>query len=151
VAVLFLDTSALVRRYDPAEPGATDVRRLCQRSAGHTLLISRLACVETASAFNRNLRQGQFDVRLRDRYWRLFQQHLRGEYRVMLPDHEVYQQAQRLLFSHPLRACDAVQLAGALGGKQLLGSLATDFRFCTADRVQAQAGRDEGLTVELIA
>lgn len=40
---------------------------------------------------------------------------------------------------------------GAIPAAHLLGNLALDFRFCTADRVQAAAAASEGLVVEFIA
>ena len=149
-AALFLATSAIVRRYHETEPGAARVRALCRSSRGNRLIILRLASVEVASAFNRQLREGRISQAYRDRNWRLFQRHLRDQYHVVAVDEQVYQRAEQLLFSHPLRAYDALQLAAALIVVGLFGS-SMQFRFCSADRTQAQAARAEGLDVELIA
>ena len=151
MAVLFFDTSALVRRYDPAEPGAQRVRSMCRRPAGHTLVIARLTTVEVASALARQLRQGRTDSRQQTLRWRLFGRHLRYQYRIVPLDDRDYRTAERLLFAHPLRAYDALQLACALRSLQLLAGVAADLRFCTADRVQARAASGEGLAVEFIA
>jgi len=75
VPAIFFDTSALVKRYDPAEPGADRVRDLCQRAQGWTLLIARITPVEVASALNRKLREGRLDAAWRDQLWRLFRGH----------------------------------------------------------------------------
>jgi predicted nucleic acid-binding protein len=151
VAVVFFDTSALVRRYISSEPGANRVRNLCRRTSGHILMLSRLTAVELASAINRRLREGAITAARRDQLWRLFATHLRRQYRVVVPDEGTYRAAERLLRSYPLRAYDAMQVAGALHLADLFTGVAPDFRFCTADRGQADAARGEGLAVEFIA
>jgi predicted nucleic acid-binding protein len=150
VAVLFLDTSALVRRYDPAEPGAARVRALCRRSSGHTLLIGDITTVEIASALARKQREGSLTQAQVRRLWRAFRLHHREEYQVVALNGEVLRQAERLLFAHPLRAYDALQLATALRARTLLSRITPDFRFCTADQRQATTAAVEGLVVELI-
>ncbi len=149
-AVLFVDTSAAVRRYDRTEPGAARVRSLCRRPAGNRLVLARLTPVEMASALNRKVRERVITQAQRDRIWRLFAKHRRDQYHEMALDEQVYRRAEQLLVTHPLRAYDALQVAAALVAARLLGDLAP-FRFCTADRMQAQAARAEGLDVELIA
>jgi predicted nucleic acid-binding protein len=151
VAAIYFDTSALIRRYDRAEPGARQVRDLCRASHRHTLLISRLTVVEVASALNRKVREGVASPVRRDQAWRLFHSHLRDQYRLLDLHEPTYQLAERLLFAHPLRAYDAVQLATALRAAQLVRNLTADYRFCTADRAQAAAATGEGLSVELIS
>jgi uncharacterized protein len=113
-------------------------------------LIVRITAVEISSALNRKLREAQLAQRQRDLFWRTFRRHLHDQYRLIPLDEQLFERAERLLFSHSLRAYDTVQLAGALQSVESLGGLAPDFRFCTADRVQAQAATREGLTVELI-
>lgn len=54
----YLDTSALVKRYDPEEPGAEEVRALFTRV--RAVLTSSLAMVEAISAFRIKERQGVF-------------------------------------------------------------------------------------------
>jgi predicted nucleic acid-binding protein len=149
VASLFLDTSALVRRYDRTEPGALTVRTLCRHTSGHSLLMARIAVVEVAAAFNRKVREGRFGLQQRDQVWRLFRMHWRGQYQVIVLNEQIYGRAERLLRLHPLRAYDAIQLATALSAQQLLRTVSPDFRFCTADRRLAQAARAE-LAVALI-
>ena len=151
MAVLFIDTSALVRRYDAGEPGAQRVRQLCQRSTGHAPLIAQLTRVEIASALNRKVRQGQLSPIQRDQRSALFRRHARQQYRVVTLGEPIYRETERLLAVHPLRAYDAVQLASALQGLSLLAGLSPDYRFCTADQDQAVAAVQEGLTVELIS
>lgn len=150
MAVLFFDTSALVRRYDALEPGAETVRALCRRSSRHILLIARVTAIETASALNRKSREGRLDRRDVERLWRLFRAHWQTQYQVIALEESIYRTAEQLLFAHSLRAYDALQLATALRAARLLGELAPDYRFCTADGAQADAARREGLSVEFI-
>lgn len=149
MAVIYFDTSALMRRYDRAEPGSARVRTLCRRPTEHLLAVSRLTAVEMASAISRKLRQGLINEAERRRWWRLFRRHWRRQYRVILLDEQAYTLAERLPFRHPLRTYDAVQLATALCVRDLFATTG-EFRFCTADRPQADAARTEGLAVELI-
>ena len=65
-------------------------------------------------------------------------------------DEPAWRRAEQLLFAHRLRTYDAVQLACALDVSAALTPLGADFRFCTADRAQAQAAEREGLAIELI-
>jgi hypothetical protein len=95
MAVLFFDTSALVRRYDRTEPGSESVRKLCQRAGQHTLLITRITPIEVASALNRKLREGALSPEALDRRWRLFRLHRRDQYRVIAPDEPAYTNSVR--------------------------------------------------------
>jgi predicted nucleic acid-binding protein len=151
VAALFFDTSALVKRYDELESGADRLRALCRRSGGHLLLISTITPVEMASALGRKARDGAITQSRRNRGWQLFRSHRRDQYRLVALDEEVLVQAQQLLFRHPLRAYDALQIAGALSAARWLAEVMPEFRFCTADRTQATAAERAGLIVELIA
>jgi predicted nucleic acid-binding protein len=151
MAVLFFDTSALVRRYDQREPGSESIRDLCDVNSGHTLIVSRIIQVEVASALNRKLREGVLSKEALQRMWDLFQAHRLDQYQVLSLDETTLLAAERLLFAHQLRGVDAVHLASALGVAALLGDVVHDFRFCTADRAQAAAARRENLTVDLIA
>ena len=150
MAAIFLDTSAIVRRYDPTEPGAALVRALCSRAAGHTLWLASLTSVEVASALNRKVRDGSLSVYERNGKWRLFRFHWRHQYTIHDLDAGTYRSAERLLFQYPLRAFDAVHVAAALVVRRRFGSRAVDFCFCTADERQRRAAEAEGLTVEFI-
>jgi predicted nucleic acid-binding protein len=148
MAVIFLDTSALVRRYDRAEAGASRVRAACAPSQGNTLLVARLASVETASAFARKVRQGAFSAADQRRLWRLFRAHWRDQYQVVALTDHVHSRAEQLLFRYPLRAYDALHLGCALTVVAQLSSSAPEF--WTGDRQQAQAAGREGLAVQLV-
>jgi predicted nucleic acid-binding protein len=151
MALCFFDASALVRRYDPTEPGAATVRDMCRPASGNTLLLSRMTSAEVASALDWKVRERAITAAQRDRFWRQFRAHARLQYRVSTPDDETFRRAERLLFRHVLRTSDAIQLAAALQAERLLASVTDDFRFCTADERQRRAAEAERLTVEFIA
>jgi predicted nucleic acid-binding protein len=123
----------------------------CRRASGHDVMIARITFVEVTAALNRNVRERRFSTVQRDQAWRLFRTHCRKQYAVTAPDIATLRRAERLLFRYTLRAYDAIQMASALQARPVALSLTSDFRFGTADRAQANAARNEGLTVELIS
>lgn len=148
MAAIFLDTSALVRRYDRSESGASRVRAICAPARGHTLLLARVASVEAASALARKVRDGTMPAADRDRLWRLFRTHWRDQYRIVAVTEDAYSHAERLLFHSPVRAFDAIHVGCALAVTAQFPRIGLEF--WTADKQQAQAARVEGLTVELV-
>jgi uncharacterized protein len=149
MAAIFLDTSALVRRYDRSEPGVARVRAICAPARGHTLLLARIASVEVASALAGKVRVGALAEADRDRLWRLFRAHWRDQYQVVAMTEDAYAQAERVLFRSPLRTLDALHVGCALVVAARLPRLGLEF--WTADEQQARAARAQGLGVELVA
>jgi len=148
MAAIFFDASALVRRYDRTEPGASFVHAACAPSRGHTLMVARIVTVEVTSAFGRKAREGHVNPGQRDRLWRAFNGHLQYQYRVIDVTDEIYSVAERLVFAHPLRASDAVHLGCALASAREVPE--STLQFWTAERRQADAAAAEGLTVQLV-
>jgi predicted nucleic acid-binding protein len=148
MATVFLDSSALFRRYARSEPGAAAVRSICSPSRGATLLVARIATIEIASALSRQTREGRLSSSDGARYWRLFRNHQHRQYQLIQLTDDVFADAERLVFTHPLRAYDAVHLACALAAAAQLPSAGLEF--WTGDRRQAQAATAEGLAVRLV-
>jgi len=148
MAAVFLDTSALVRRYDRMEPGSSRVRAICARAQGNTLLLARIASVEVASAFARKVRDRTIRAADRTRLWRLFRTHWRDQYRVVSLTEDAYVHAERLLLRSPIRTLDALHIGCALVVASRLPGV--QIEFWTADKKQAEAARSQRLTVELI-
>src|SRR5713226_10026877 len=98
MAALYLDSSALVRRYDDTEPGARRDEALCAPAAGNVLLISGLASVEVASALNRKNRLREINQQQREVIWGLFRLHQREEYRSLPVDTPTLETAELLTF-----------------------------------------------------
>ncbi len=141
---LYLDTSALVKRYDPLEPNASRIIELCNEP-GHALYTSGLTGPEVASALRRKARQGKLSAEGVTRAWAAFQAHASGEYRLLAVNDEILRDAERLILHHTLRAFDAVHIASARAVQAVL-PLAT-LTFMTADASQAQAAHAVGLHV----
>jgi predicted nucleic acid-binding protein len=112
------------------------------------LLLAHVARVEVASAFARKARDGTITRVERTRLWRLFRAHWRDQYQVLAITEDTHAQAERLLFSYPLRSLDALHIACALVVTARLPEI--EMEFWTADNQQARAARTEGLTVELV-
>jgi uncharacterized protein len=148
MAVIFLDTSALVRRYDRIEPGSSRVRAICAPAQGNTLLLARIASVEVASAFARRVRDRAIRAADRTRLWRLFRTHWRDQYRVVSLTEDAYVHAERLLFRSPIRTLDALHVGCALVVTARLPGV--QIEFWTADKQQADAARSKQLSIELV-
>lgn len=141
MALYYLDTSALVKLYI-RESGT---ERLLQLAANpnHKLAILALAQVELHSAVRRRQRAGDIPDLMADRLLRDFAHHLESKFLRQTINDSVLEIALRLIGFHPLRAYDAVQLAGCLIFKASAGVEAPVF--VTADHDQLQAAEAEGL------
>lgn len=148
MASVFLDTSAVVRRYARSEPGAAQVRAICDPSNGNTIFVVRITSVEVASAFGRRARESELTGTDLIRMWRTFRGHWRRQYQVVPLRQDVCKRAEQLLFIHALRAYDAIQVGCALTITDLYPAL--QLEFWTADRRQAQVAAAEGLRVQLV-
>ncbi len=150
----YLDTSVVVKLY-VNEPGSEWLRERLRfspsglMSLDRLLLSSALLRVEAWSAFTRRMRDGTVGVAEYRDLIRLFDEHCRGMYRLVILDERIIEQACRLIESHPLRGYDAVHLSTALyvnqrlaeGGKPGLIFLSSD------DRLN-DAAIAEGLSVD---
>jgi uncharacterized protein len=138
--MLFLDASALVKRYVREEHTAT-VRRLM--TAG-PIAISRLSDVEVPSALARLLRKRRLTPRAADRALRAFTADL-GAWHIVEITPEVTALARGQLLRHDLRAGDAIQLASAIWLRQGLEVK----RLLAFDTRVAAAALAEGFATEL--
>lgn len=152
MALFYLDTSALVKYYVP-EPGTNWVQRQIddQLESGdwaNSFAISQLTFVEVAAAVERRHRAGELDDLQRQAILARFAWDYRERFRVLAVEERVINQAAALVFRHPLRAYDAVQLASAL----ILAEIIQRYGwpppvFVSADGRLCEAARGEGLEV----
>jgi uncharacterized protein len=147
--LVYLDTSALVKRYDLREPNAETIVTLCDPRAGNTLFTSSLTGPEVASALRRKEREGRMSAPDVQRVWAVFQAHASLEYTLLAVSTPVLQEAERLILSHKLRAFDAVHLASALAVRALLPE-SIALQFVTADNDQAAVAKGVGLRVRRV-
>jgi uncharacterized protein len=113
VAVYFLDTSAVVKRY-VLEPGTAWVQALTDPAAGNLHCIARITRPETVAAVTRRERGGHIAppdaaIALRD-----FDQDFDQQYLIINMSDALIDHAAVLARTDALRGYDAVQLAAAL-------------------------------------
>ncbi|WP_018467044.1 type II toxin-antitoxin system VapC family toxin [Calidithermus timidus] len=144
----YVDTSALVKRYDPNEKGAAKVIALLSSPA--TVLTSTLTPIEVVSAFRIKERNGVFTAGEVQLALMAFEGHVSLEYKLVAPQPGTYLEAKRLLLSYALRAYDAMHLATALTIVQAAGIQPGQLEFWTADQAQAAAAAAEGFGVVLV-
>ena len=138
----YLDTSALVKLY-VREPGTGWMIGLANPSNGHTLAILGLARVEFRAAVRQRERIGDVTHAVAQELLNAMERHLHEVYLVQPVTEAVIEEAARLLDRHPLRAYDAMQLAGCLS---LQARLPEALAFVCADRRLSEAAEREGVT-----
>jgi predicted nucleic acid-binding protein len=145
----FFDSSALLKRY-VTEAGSNWVRELANPAAGHILIVSRITFVEISSALARLQREGTFSTQDIETAIHAFQAHWETQYQVVEIDNAVTQLASRLLFRHPLRAYDSVQLASSLKLWSVFSRQTppAPYTFVCADIRLLAAAKAEGLTAD---
>ena len=137
---LFLDTSALVKKYIIGEPGADRLATLLTEAS--VVIVSPVTWIETHHAFYRLKREGLLDApglktvlkNVREDY---------GFFHITAFNNVLEEKAVKVLAGVPLRSQDAIQLAAAMITGQNL--------FCTADIRLYQAAKEYLKKVELIA
>lgn len=152
MSVLFMDTSALMKRY-LAEKGDVWVRTQCHANADHTIVISRATSVEAVATLCRKAREINPAHRItldeRDQQIKIFRQDLRLEYSIVEVTPMLYKRAGDLCRTRQLRACDAIQLACALKAHKKLAAISrTPFVFVSADDKLLDIARAKGFAVE---
>jgi hypothetical protein len=144
----YLDTSALSKRY-VQERGSDWIQVLTAPEANHVVLTARITMVELYSALARRRREGTVPAEMCDIAARAFTSHSTSEYEFVELDAGVIDLARDLLWRHPLRAYDAVQLASALIAKRALEAAALPpLVFISADTRLNTAAEDEELAVD---
>lgn len=149
--IVYLDTSAIARRYIVSESGSERARGLCSPESGNSLVTCDIARVELGSALARRRREGILDVRAVRLIWALFAEHCRHEYRLLAVDRALLSEARRWTATHPVRALDAVHLAAARRAREAGEPGGAPFMFVTGDQRQEAAARERGWATELLA
>jgi uncharacterized protein len=113
VAVYFLDTSTVVKRY-VQEIGTAWVQALSAPTAGHSLSLVRITQAELVAAVTRKERGGQIASADAATALADFQYDFAHQYFVVEVSAALVARAATLARTHALRGYDAVQLAAAL-------------------------------------
>ena len=139
--VLYLDTSALLKRY-VAEPESEDVRaKLDEAVVIATAVITR---TEVAAALSRAQRDGRMGAGEARRAEREFLEDW-GDFGKVPVTEKLASEAAELAWRQGLRTYDAVQLAAALRCQQAFAPLGKETVFACFDRRLREAAEAENL------
>jgi uncharacterized protein len=144
VALYYLETSALVKLY-VFEPGTDRLVAIATSTAGHRFAILALAQVEFRSAIRRQERGGEISRSEADLLIESFREHTEARFVVQPFTDSLLDVALALIDGYPLRAFDAMQLAGYLTLRSVSG--AEEPIFVCADRALLAAAQHEGCHV----
>jgi predicted nucleic acid-binding protein len=148
MSTLYLDTSALVKRY-LTELGSHWIRALLNELPMPTVLTSHLTAVEGACTFARRRREGLLAMDEHRQTLVAFDYDLQYQYDVIAVEQEVIDAAGHMANDHPLRAYDAVQLASAwLANQKLMVAERAPLTFVCADDRLIQIAQAVGLLTE---
>ena len=139
--LLYVDTSALFKRYVEEDESEAVLARMEEASTVGTVLITR---VEVAAALARAVR----DQRMADDEAREAEREFLGDWddfaRIGVTD-ALAAQAGRLAWQHDLRGYDAAQLAAALAWRDTTEDTDDEFVFACFDNELRGAAAAEGL------
>ena len=148
MAIYFLDSSALVKRYI-RETGSNWVCTLFDPSLGNQVFIAAIAGVEIVSAITRRAKNGSLNVTDAIAIRNQFKQDFQTEYQIIEISEKIINSAMDLSESYALRGYDAVQLAS---GRELnilcITNGLTGVNFVSADNNLNSAASAEELIVE---
>src|SRR5438270_4566760 len=148
MAMYFLDSSAVVKRYFP-EQGHRWIDALCNAAQGHEIYMAQPAIVEVVAALCRREREGSITLAERDALITLFREDSKESYNIWPVTTDLYTSAGDLCRSHRLRAYDAVQLACTLALREYSSdNQAPEPIFVCADVGLLDIAGAEGLHVE---
>lgn len=141
MASVYLDTSALLKLYIE-EDGADRVTRVMEDAEDGQVVILDLTKVEARSAVRRREREGDIAAGDADRVLRQIEDDASSNFLVQPSTSAVIEEAARLIDRHPLRAYDALQLAGCLVVREGMPEPVT---FICADARLCNVATNEGL------
>ena len=141
MASVYLDTSALLKLYIE-EDGSDRVTRVMEDAEDGQVVILDLTKVEARSAVRRREREGDIAAGDADRVLRQIEDDASSNFLVQPSTSAVIEEAARLIDRHPLRAYDALQLAGCLVVREGMPEPVT---FICADARLCKVATNEGL------
>lgn len=153
MAIYFLDSSALVKRY-VLEPGSTWLRELLDAidpqtdQPLHTVFIADITVTEATAAFAVLHRVGRVRRSAWDAVFNRFMDDLTWSYRLVGARRDDFFDGANLTRRHPLKAYDAVQLAVALRQNRALALVERSLIFVSGDKTLLSAAQAEGLATD---
>ncbi|PSB25771.1 type II toxin-antitoxin system VapC family toxin [Stenomitos frigidus] len=148
MAVYFLDSSALVKRYI-SEVGSTWVFGLFDAALSNEIFVAAITGVEIIAAITRRSRSGSITVADAAFVCNQFRNDLQTDYQVVEMTEEIIFAGMSLAETQGLRGYDAVQLAaGRAVNARCITSGLPSVIFASADSELNVAATNEGLSVE---
>jgi uncharacterized protein len=148
MAVYFVDSSALVKRYIN-ETGSQWMLNLCNPDSNHDIVIAAIAGVEITAAITRRAKGGSIDPVDAIALCHQFRIDLETEYQVIEISDRIVAAAMNLAQAQGLRGYDAVQLAAACAVNSLcIENSLPLVPVVSADSELNEAAMREGLKVE---
>ncbi len=148
MAVYFVDSSALVKRYI-SETGSTWVLSLFDPALNNDILIAAITGVEIVAAITRRARSGSISAANAMAACNQFRSDLQSEYQVVEITERIITSAMALAETQGLRGYDAVQLAvGREINALCVANSLPPVTFVAADNELNAAAASEGLLVE---
>ena len=138
---VYLDTSALIKLYIE-EDGTEHVAGVTEGAVDGRVAILDLTPLEARSAVRRREREGDIAGADADRVLRQIEDDVSSLFLVQPSTSAVMEEAARLIDRHPLKAYDALQLAGCLVFRDGMPGAVT---FVCADTRLCEAACQEGL------
>ena len=146
--VLYLDTSALLKRY-VVEVGSTWIKQQCNASTGNVLATSIITKAEATAALAAKLRLGGLSLQDHQTAEKELFADFANAYRLVAIDQPLVDLAGALAKRQALRGYDAVQLAAAVTlNDVLVQEQLSPLTFITADDDLLKAASGEGLTTD---
>lgn len=147
MAIYFLDSSAIIKRYI-AEQGSALVASLTNPAAGNQLHIARISAVEVLAAITRRVRVGSLTGEQARVARTQFRIDFSASQNVVEITEALITRAMDLAEKHELRGYDAVQLAAAMEVHDGALTLGLTAAMVSADDELNAAAAAEGLAVE---
>ena len=142
MASVYLDTSALVKLYIEEE-GTAQVTALTADRDDVRVVVLDITLIESRSAVRRRQREGDISGADADRILKQIEEDASSSFLLQPSTSAVMEEAARLIDRHPLRAYDALQLAGCLVVRHHVPGPLT---FVCADTRLCEAAILEGVT-----
>ena len=143
MASFYFDTSALLKLY-VEEEGTAKVLSLARGDEENRLVILDLTAVEARSAIRRREREDDISGSDASLILKQIEEDRSSLFLIQPSGSEVIEEAARLLDRHPLKAYDAIQLAGCLAACY---GVPPPITFVCADVRLCHAAQLEGLSV----
>ena len=143
MTVLYLDTSALLKRYVAEAESENVIAKIDEATAIVTALITR---TEVAAALSKALRETRIDAGEARRAEQEFLEDWADFGKVPFTE-ELAESAAEFSWTRGLRAYDAVQLAGALKCQPILSGYGHNTAFACFDNDLRRAATAEGLDI----